>query len=516
MQSKLRLILPLLTLPFLLRQPATATTYMMMSDSALADQAAVVVEVKVASASSAPLVGQPATDYLVEVNRVLKGDLPGSTVVVRVPGGLDPEGLGLKIWGAPQFAEGESAILFLHPAKDGTYRILHLMLGAFHERTVDGHDVALRDLTEAHEIGAKSAAAEGTDAVRDLGRFSDWISDRAAGVPNPGDYVLGNAKAQLPSLPEKYTFLTPDDGNLIRWFRFDSGQSVEWKVNSAGQPGLGLDATIAAFKVALDTWTSDPGTNINYVYGGTTQAATGLTRSDSLNTILFDDPFRNNPDQAVEGTFDCSSGGVIAMGGPFYQYPQTKTYKGQRYHEAVEADIVTNDGTECLFRNNPSAAEEVFTHELGHTLGLDHSKDTNAVMYAFVHNDGRGAYLGNDDRAAIAQLYGNGTGTGTGGGGTGGSGSLTAPAHLAARATSSTTVDLTWRDKAKGEESYVVEAKVNASKAKFQVVATVPAGSTSATVTGLKARTSYSFRVRAVAGSQSSPYSGVVVVATPR
>ena len=514
MKSKSRL-LPLLALPFLFRQPATATTYQMMSDSALADQAPVVVEARISSVSSAPLIGQPATDYLVEVNRVLKGDLPGSTVMVRVPGGLDPQGLGLKIWGAPRFAEGENAILFLGPAKDGTYRILHLMLGAFHERTVGGRTVALRDLSEAHEIGAKSTAGEGTDPVRDFSRFSDWISDRAARVPNAGDYVLKNVKAALSSLPEKFAFFAAEDGNPIRWYRFDSGQSVEWKVNAAGQPGLGLDATIAAFQVALNTWTADPETNINYVYGGTTQAATGLTRSDRANTILFDDPFRDNPDQAVEGTFDCNSGGVIAMGGPFYYYPETKAYKGKRYHEAAEADIVTNDGTQCLFQNNPSAAEEVFTHELGHTLGLDHSKDRKAVMYPFVHNDGRGSYLEADDRAAVAQIYGNGSSSGNGGNG-GGSGSLATPVRLAGRATSSTTAALTWRDKAQGEESYVVEAKVNVRKAKFQVVATVPAGTAAAEVTGLTPGTSYTFRVRAVAGSQTSPYSKAVVISTPR
>ena len=288
---------------------------------------------------------------------------------------------------------------------------------------------------------------------------------------------------------------------------------MEWKVNAAGQPGLGLDATVAAFQTALNAWTADPGTNINYVYRrhdpGRATACPAPTR---VNTILFDDPFRDDPDEAVEGTFDCGSGGVIAMGGPFYYYPETKAYKGQRYHEAAEADIVTNDGTECLFANNPSAAEEVFTHELGHTLGLDHSKDRNAVMYAFVHNDGRGSRLEDDDRAAVAQLYGNGSG--------GRLGrrlrSLAAPVRLAGRATSSTTVALTWRDKAQGEESYVVEAKVNARKAKFQVVATVPAGAAAAEVTGLTPGTSYTFRVRAVAGSQSSPYSKAVVVGTPR
>jgi len=510
MKSKLCLALPLLALPFLLRQPAAATTYMRMPDSALVDQAAAVVDVKVVDVSSAPLDGQPATDYLVEVNRVLKGSLSGSTVVVRVPGGVDPQGLGLKIWGAPQFAKDEDALLFLRPAKDGTYRILHLMLGAFHQRTVDGKTLALRDLSDAHDVSAKSEGEDGVDTVRDFHRFSGWVADRAAGVPNPGDYVLGNAKALLQSLPEKYVLLMSNDGNPIRWFRFDDGQSVQWRVNSAGQPGLGLDATIAAFQVSLSAWNSNPGTNINYVYSGTTSASNGLVRSDNVDTILFNDPNRE-----VDAAFDCHTGGVIAVGGPFY-YTSTRTYRGQRYHEAVEADIVTNDGTSCLFQNNPSAAQEIFAHELGHTLGLGHSKDPNALMYAFAHNDGRGASLTADDRAAVSVLYGDGSvPDGSGGGTGGGSGSLTAPTRLTVRATSRTTAVLTWRDKAQGEESFVVE-RAPSRRGPFQVVATLPADSTSDQVTGLNPGTVYFFRVRAESGDQTSPYSSVVGVRTPR
>src|SRR3954467_9700997 len=137
----------------------------MMPDSALADQSAVVAEVKIVDVSGARLDGQPATDYLVEVDRVLKGSLSGSTVVVRVPGGVDPQGLGLKIWGAPRFGKDEEALLFLRPAKDGTYRILHLMLGAFHQRTVDGKTVALRDLSDAHDVGARRSVADGMDPL---------------------------------------------------------------------------------------------------------------------------------------------------------------------------------------------------------------------------------------------------------------------------------------------------------------------------------------------------------------
>ena len=208
------------------------------------------------------------------------------------------------------------------------------------------------------------------------------------------------------------------------------------------------------------------------------------------------------------------------MGGPFFTYPDTLLYNGKPYHEAIEADIVTNDGTACLFQNNPTVAAEVFTHELGHTLGLAHSKDPQAIMFANAHNDGRGARLAPDDLNAVSLLYGDGTviggGGGSGGGGSGGGGPLVAPLHLTGRATSRTTVSLTWRDKALVADSYVVESRINVKGAPFQVVATVPGGSTSASVAGLNPRTAYVFRVRAVAGAQSSPYSKVAVVVTPR
>ncbi|MBW8875241.1 MAG: matrixin family metalloprotease [Acidobacteria bacterium] len=496
MKSAVRpLVLSLLAFSLVLSAgPVRATTYMMMPDSALADQAKAVLDVKVLGVDAAPVVdGPPSTDYLVEVNRVLKGDISGSTLVVRVPGGINPEGLGLKIWGAPQFTPGENALLFVAPAKDGTYRILHLMLGAFHQRTVDGQAVALRDLSEAHEIANKS------DVVRDFNRFSDWIADRAAGVRHEGGYVLSAAKA-LGVVDPKFVLLTTGDGTPIRWFRFDNGQSVAWKVNSAGQPGLSLDTTIQAFQTALNAWTNDPDTNINYVYTGTTSAAAGLDHSDGINAIVF-----NDPNNSVEGTFDCSTGGVIAQGGPFF-FNSTRNYKGTAYHEAAEADIEVNDGTDCFFGGNPSAAQEVFAHELGHTLGLGHSKLKDALMYAFAHNDGRGAHLTDDDRAAINQLYGSSSGSG---GGNGGGVTLTAPQKLAARATSHTSVTLTWRDRAQGEDSYRVEVKVG--RGRFQEIQQLPANSTSTVINGLTPGATYTYRVRAAAGTSFSNYASVNV-----
>ncbi|HEX5720915.1 MAG TPA: fibronectin type III domain-containing protein [Thermoanaerobaculia bacterium] len=499
-----RMFLFLGLLPTLPALPAAATTYKMVSDQTLVDQAAAVAEVRVTAAEPAAMDGRPATDYRVEVERLVKGDLPGSTIVVRVPGGVRPDGIGLKVFGAPEFHEGETALLFLRPAEDGTYRILHLMLGAFHRRHVGGRDVAVRDLTDAFEVGPAGLEAK-RDRIRDFERFSDWSADRGEGFRRERDYVLDVSPQELEQATGDFTHMESEEGTPIRWFKFDSGQSVAWRVHVGGQPGLGIEASIAAFKVALDAWSVDAGSDIRYTYDGTTTAGAGLDHDDGTNSILFDDPRRDEAD----GTFSCNSGGVIAVGGPFF-YTSTRRWNGKTWHEAVEADIVTNDGTECYFQNNPKVAEEIFAHELGHTLGIGHAPGRDSLMFSRAANDGRGARLGADDKAAAAAIYPS---SGGGGGGGGASASLEAPTKLTARAASATEVRLSWKDKSSAETGFQIEARAKGGK--FREVLTVPAGSTSAVVTGLTRGKVYIFRLRATGASGSSGYSNLAR-ATPR
>lgn len=499
---KRTLVAPLLLCSLLSGAAVHATTYKMMSDDHLADASPAIAQVRVTAVEPSPVAGMPSTDYLVEIEKLVKGFVPGSTLVVRVPGGRGADGLGLKIWGAPAFRAGERALLFLAPhAEDGTYRVVQMMLGAFHVVDKGGRRFAIRDLSEAQElVGAAggSTLRPGTDKVRELSGFVRWLEDRTIGRTRAADYLA--AAPDAGALEGNYTFLLPEDGIAIRWFRFDTGASVRWRVHQAGQAGISPSLALSSLGVATGIWNDDSSSNINYGVDGTTSASNGLGRSDDVNTILF-----NDPSDQVQGSFDCDSGGVIAAGGPFF-FNSTREYRGVRYHEAVEADIVTNDGTDCFFSNDPKTVEEIFGHELGHTLGLGHSKERQALMYANAHADGRGASLNPDDRAAIAVLYGDGSTpppppppppSG-----------LKAPTQVVARILSSTKVGLTWKDNATVEEKILVERKRIGGT--WRQVLELPPNTTTATVVGLTPGKPFAFRLRTKKGTAFSPYSETV------
>jgi hypothetical protein len=396
------LLLTALCLPDL---RAAATSYVPMTDEALVAQAPVAVVVEIGSAGSSSQNGRPTTEYAARVDRVLKGDLTAREITVRVPGGVGPDGIGLRIWGAPRFTEGERALLFLVPQADGVYVISQLMLGAFHEARAGGRRFAVRDLSEAQPVVPRGWKTPATERLRDFDRFAAWVEARAHGRMVLTDYTVPADPALLHHLAAPFTFLRAGDGFSGRWFDFDSGGSVVFLAHQNGQPGL-AGGGFAEFQAALAAWTADAGTNISYTYGGTTANTT------DPNTIAFD--------QDLGSPFSCTSGGVLGRGYSTYTVAVTP-YHGQSYHTYLNSHIDTNLGIACYFQNNASpskAAEELFAHELGHTLGLGHScgdaasgpctgrPDQDAAqMRAVIHNDGRGAQFGVDDRTGIAVLY---------------------------------------------------------------------------------------------------------------
>lgn len=505
-----RLALSFGFLPFLgfLASAASATSYVMASDTDLAAGSDAIALVRVQQVEPSPAPGLPSTDALVEIERLVQGSVPGSSIVVRLPGGTRERTL-FKIWGAPTFKRGDRALLFLVAQDDGTYHVRHLMLGAFHAVSRAGRSLALRDLSGATELPmpGRTESSAAWRLPRDLDRFVAWLSDRAAGKTRAADYFVAPADLQ-----GDFTFLE-DEGLVVRWFEFDLGQSVSWRSQSSGQPGL-AGGGAGEFQTGLATWNADGATNVNYTYSGQTGGGS-IDRQDGTNTILFE---RAIPEV---DPYDCGGGGVLAVGGPWLDQDVRGIYRGVTYLRALEADIFTNINLACFFESSGSpslAAEELFTHELGHTLGLGHScgdrssggcntADKNdAVMRAFIHDNGRGGRLGSDDRAGLAVLY-----TPSGGGG-GGGGAPQAPAGLAA-ALSGLSANLTWQDRASNEQGYRVYRGVDGGA--LGLLATLPANAVSSADSGLSPGHRYDYEVAAFNNRGESGRSNRVTLLVP-
>jgi Concanavalin A-like lectin/glucanases superfamily/Fibronectin type III domain len=91
--------------------------------------------------------------------------------------------------------------------------------------------------------------------------------------------------------------------------------------------------------------------------------------------------------------------------------------------------------------------------------------------------------------------------------------SLVAPSNLTAKAASSSRVDLSWTDNSSGESGEKLERSTSSSFGSATTVS-LPAGTQSYSDSGLSAGTTYWYRVKAVSGEISSPYSNTAQAST--
>lgn len=511
-----RVLLALLLAAALMTGPLAATSYVRVSDEALVDESPLAVVARVTAVDRSVVVkgrhgSALMTEYVLEIEESLKGDAPDRVLRMRLPGGVRPDGTSLKIYGLPIFRTGTRTLLFLEPDGHGAWRPAHLLLGAFREVRAGDRSLAVRNLREAIEVRKTPDGIEevpGSDRLRDFDAFARWVAARGAGARPDADYLIGYLDSQLVrQLIGKYTlFEDDDDGFELRWFDFDADGNVLWKAYSTGQQGV-PGGGYGQFQNAMQAWNDEPLTPVDYRYDGKTSSDNGLDVFDGVNTIVFNDPTNLLP------AFSCSSGGVLALGGPWYQ-ASTDPFAGRTFHKIISADIVTNSGLACFFEGSPDAskaAQELFGHELGHTLGIGHScgdsggPDPNclnpdfddALMRAFVHDDERGARLAADDRAAVQDLY---------------SQVPAPPTDLEATPQSTTEIRLEWDDNSDSESAFRIEAKPLGGT--YAEVATTAANITTVVVNGLSPATAYTFRVTAVGETGTSAPSNEVTAAT--
>ena len=384
--------------------PATArsTTFVLMSEQTLLRSSAAVIVGTITGVDSGATDPDGAifTYVHVQPERIIKGPLGLNPLVLREPGGTVGDRRQV-IFGAPEFRVGERALLFLSRNRDGTLQTNSLAMGKF-ALNVDamGHTKAVRDFGYGASV-LTSATGEIAEAPRQTQRFLPLLrrlrqqahaESHAQQTARPLRLVPEELSNPATRFQEAYTFLSNPP---CRWFQPDSGQPVTYYVDSTGDAKLGLASSQAAVDAALAAWSDVSTSNLVLQDGGTTSPAP-LSTCD-MSRIVFNDPYNEVSDPS-----GCS--GVLAMGG-YCGGGGTTIVNGTTFWQITVGKVTFNNGWgACSFWTQCNLAE-VATHEIGHTIGLGHSSDANATMYAMAHFDSRCATLETDDINGVSFIY---------------------------------------------------------------------------------------------------------------
>jgi hypothetical protein len=402
-------LMGLLVIALLFASSSSATTAILLSDEQLITSSRVILlgEIKSAKAQWNLNHENIETYVKVKVSTVLKGELQHDEIVFRQLGGTVGDA-STVIFGAPSYKAGDRVLLFLDTARDGTLRIAHLFQGKYDvvEDTASGQQRARRhfDVDAVNILGPKdgpnitneASLNKLTKKIRKVLRtnaaeVSEYDAQRADTpiVETPVEYIDDPASdPQGGDLSAQYTFL----GNF-RWFQPDTGQPVQYRLNQTSAPIAGGGVT--EINQALAAWTNVQTTALVLQNAGSTTSAGFL--QDGVSALSFNDPLDQMSDPV-----GCS--GVLAIGGVTSAGGGTRVIGGITFSHIFEGDVVFNRNFSCFLGISANLAE-VATHEIGHSIGFDHSADPNATMYATAHGGGRGATLGTDDIAAVSFLY---------------------------------------------------------------------------------------------------------------
>jgi hypothetical protein len=413
----------------------------------LADASTVVLTGRVDAISVQRDAGSIYSYVSVGVSAVLKGDVPGPSVVLKQLGGTLPD-LGLYVADQATFRVGEEVLLFLSVRpRDGTLTTVGLAQGKW---------LVLPDLQTGSTVAVNGNSRVMLDDAL-VAAVSKSSARSMAFLSSPQEVSAPN-----------FTFIPGYEGRPARWHEADDGATISVDFQS--------NTTASVLNDAIGGWNA-VGTRLQLRAGASFGApSSGCTdfRDRAAIAFFWNDPCGEVPDDGV----------TMGYGGGYFTPGLRKTINGVTFDRFLEGFAILNNGEPLQSR--PECRTDAALHVLGHAIGLGDSDRSSAVMWRELRSSCTG--LAQDDLDGLRFIY---PPTASGG----------SPPQAPTAITSSVvlnSVTLTWTPATSGgpAQSYIIEASL--SPGFVQLIASLPTSdaSTSLGVGGVQTGR-YFVRVRA-------------------